>query len=400
MNAVGIIAEYNPFHNGHEYHVHMAKKLSGADHVIVCMSASFTQRGEPACLDKFARARHALLGGADMVIELPDPLSCSCAERFAYGGVQLLSSTGLVDALAFGSECGDITMLKKASELDLNGADMKAALSKGLSYPAAASMVMREKGITIDASAPNDMLAIEYMRQLNGLAKRIDPIAIPRIGAGYNEISLDKAFASASALRKAAAADHMDKKVLKKHIPEAVFSDIMHEAESGRFPAALDALSPAILFALRSLGACGIAKLADVSEGLENPLYRASLSSSCCCELLEKVKTKRYTLARLRRILCYSLIGTTSEMQQFTCEKTDSLYIRVLGVKKEKLHLLSALSERAALPVVISASDAERLPENASRVLAHARRAHLIHALSFPKNCSCIDDLSHPLITV
>ena len=389
MNAVGIIAEYNPFHNGHEYHVHIAKKLSCADTAIVCMSASFTQRGEPACLGKFARARHALLGGADMVIELPDLLSCSCAERFAYGGVQLLSSTGLVDALAFGSECGDITMLK-----------MKAALSKGLSYPAAASMVMREKGITIDTSAPNDMLAIEYMRQLNGLAKRIDPIAIPRIGAGYNEISLDKAFASASALRKAAAADHMDKKMLEKHIPEPVFSDIMHEAESGRFPAALDALSPAILFALRSLGACGIAELADVSEGLENPLYRAALSSSCCCELLEKVKTKRYTLARLRRILCYSLIGTTSDLQKTACEEADALYIRVLGVKKEKLHLLSALSERAVLPVVISASDAARLPENASRVLAHSRRAHLIHALSFPKNCSCVDDLSHPLITV
>ena len=398
MHSVGIIAEYNPFHNGHAYHIGRAKKLSGADTAIVCMSASFTQRGEPACLDKFTRTRLALLSGADMVIELPDLLSCACAERFAYGGVRLLASTGLIGSLAFGSECGDIDMLKKAAELELNGAEMKAALSSGLSYPSAAAQVMKEHGLMLDASAPNDMLALEYTRQLNRLAPGIEPIAVQRIGAGYNDTSLEKGFASASALRNAAECGNLD--ALLGQVPDAVFEVIASEYERGRFPADLEALSPAILGTLRGMGAVGIAALADVSEGLENPIYRAALSSSGCSELLEKVKTKRYTLARLRRILCYALIGTTDEKQRLAFEAEDALYIRVLGVKKEKLHLLSELSEKAKLPVVISASDIEVLPENAKTVLEHSRKAQLLHALAFPENRSCIDDFSHALISV
>jgi len=398
MHSVGIIAEYNPFHNGHAYHIERAKKLSGAETAIVCMSASFTQRGEPACLDKFTRTRLALLGGADMVIELPDLLCCACAERFAYGGVRLLASTGLIGALAFGSECGDIDMLKKAAELEINGAEMKAALSSGLSYPSAAAQVMKKHGIIVDPSAPNDMLAIEYTRQLSIFAPNIAPVAVQRIGAGYNDTSLEKGFASASALRNAAAGENFG--ALMGQVPEAVFEGIMSEHERGRFPAKLEALSPAILGTLRGIGAVGIAALADVSEGLENPIYRASLSSSSCSELLEKVKTKRYTLARLRRILCYALIGTTAEKQRLAFEAEDALYIRVLGVKKEKLRLLSELSEKAKLPVVISASDIEVLPENAKTVLEHSRKAQLLHALAFPENRTCIDDFSHALISV
>ena len=179
MHSVGIIAEYNPFHNGHEHHILRAKQKSGARYAIVCMSASFTQRGEPACLDKFNRTRLALLCGADMVIELPDLLACACAERFAYGGVRLLASTGLVDARAFGSECGDTDPLKRAASLDLSGEAMQAALASGLSYPSAAAQAMRAHGILLDTSAPNDMLAVEYLRQLNKLAPSIEPIAVP-----------------------------------------------------------------------------------------------------------------------------------------------------------------------------------------------------------------------------
>ena len=398
MHSVGIIAEYNPFHNGHAYHIERAKKLSGAETAIVCMSASFTQRGEPACLDKFTRTRLALLGGADMVIELPDLLCCACAEHFAYGGVRLLAATGLIGSLAFGSECGDMEALRRASRLDLAGEEMKAALSSGLSYPSAAAQVMKKHGIIVDPSAPNDMLAIEYTRQLSRLAPNIAPVAVQRIGAGYNDTSLEKGFASASALRKAAEDENFG--ALMGQVPEAVFEGIMSEHERGRFPAKLEALSPAILGTLRGIGAVGIAALADVSEGLENPIYRASLSSSSCSELLEKVKTKRYTLARLRRILCYALIGTTAEKQRLAFEAEDALYIRVLGVKKEKLRLLSELSEKAKLPVVISASDIGALPENAKTMLEHSRRAQLIHALAFPENRSCIDDFSHALISV
>lgn len=400
MSSVGIIAEYNPFHNGHAYHILRAKELSAAENAIICMSASFTQRGEPACLDKYARTRLALLGGADMVIELPDILSCACAERFGYGGVRILSATGLIDSLAFGSECGDIEMLTKAATFEIDSEGMRAALASGLSYPSAAAQVMMAHGIALDASSPNDMLAVEYIRQLNKLAPDIRPIAIHRVGAGYNETSLEKGsgFASASALRKAA--ESVDLDVFKARVPEAVFEAINKEAERGRFPASLTALSPAVLYALRSMGTDRIATLADVSEGLENPIYRAALNSCSVTELLCKVKTKRYTLARLRRILSYSLIGSTAELQRTAFEEKDALYIRVLGVRKTKLGLLSELAEKASLPVIVSAADRARLPDNAGRVFEHARRAQLVHALAFPENKACRDDLSFALITV
>ncbi len=400
MQSVGIIAEYNPFHNAHAYHISRALKLSGAENAIVCMSASFVQRGEPACLDKFTRARHALSGGADMVIELPDLLCCACAERFAYGGVRLLAATGLIDSLAFGSECGDIEALKAAASVNLDKTEIKRALSRGVSYPEAAAAAFSEQGLTFDPSAPNDILAIEYIRQISRLSPTIRPIAIRREGAGYNENALEKEFASASALRLAAADMEKGGAALEKHVPMQVFSDMVRLYEAGRFPAGPERLSPAVLYALRALGAPGIGALADVSEGLENPISRAALTSSTVDELLSRVKTRRYTLARLKRILIYALIGTTAELQGRAFTEPDALYIRVLGVKKCKLHLLSELSKRAALPVVISASDAEKLPECAKAVLEHSRRASLIRALACPRDKACTDDFSHALVTV
>ena len=167
MKNIGIIAEYNPFHNGHAYHIEQARKIAGGGSVIAVMSASFVQRGEPAAFDKFTRTAMALQGGADMVLELPDILSLSCAERFALGGVRILSASGIADRLCFGSESGDIDALRRAADSKLSGDELSSALSSGLSYPAAAARQLRAHGIGVGSNNPNDVLGIEYIRALN-----------------------------------------------------------------------------------------------------------------------------------------------------------------------------------------------------------------------------------------
>ncbi|HAY19434.1 MAG TPA: hypothetical protein DCY17_01135, partial [Clostridiales bacterium] len=203
MKNIGIVAEYNPFHNGHAYHIEQARKIAGGGSVIAVMSASFVQRGEPAAFDKFTRTAMALQGGADMVLELPDILSLACAERFALGGVRILSASGIADRLCFGSESGDIDALRRAADSKLSGDELSSALSSGLSYPAAAAMQLRAHGIGVGSNNPNDVLGIEYIRALKRIAPAIRPFTVCRIGCGYNESTLPENYASASAVRSA-----------------------------------------------------------------------------------------------------------------------------------------------------------------------------------------------------
>ena len=379
MKNIGIVAEYNPFHNGHAYHIEQARKIAGGGSVIAVMSASFVQRGEPAAFDKFTRTAMALQGGADMVLELPDILSLSCAERFALGGVRILSASGIADRLCFGSESGDIDALRRAADSKLSGDELSSALSSGLSYPAAAARQLRAHGIGVGSNNPNDVLGIEYIRALNRIAPAIRPFAVRRIGCGYNENTLPENYASASAVRRA----------------------LLHLTDSEqRAPAALSGLSQAVLYRLRCMTGEELSRIADVSEGLENPILRAAKSASNIAELLDAVKTKRYTLARLKRILFNALLGITREQQELAAYSDDALYIRVLGIRQSKLHLLSELQENAALPIVLRRSDAESLPFNAKQTLELTRRASLIRALACPGNASCREDFSHRLVII
>ena len=398
MSAVGIVSEYNPFHNGHAYNIEEARRVSGRENVIVAMSASFTQRGEPACFDKFTRAAHALKGGADMVIEIPDVLSCACAERFCAAGVRLLAATGLVDSIAFGSECGDIARLTQLSEMSIDEDAIRAELKRGVSYPKAISNVMLAGEDGSGDILPNDILAVEYLRALKKYAQGIRPFAVKRVGAGYNSDSLSEEYAAASAIR--ASVSRGDIPSVKEHIPGFVYEDMLSGTESGSFPAALDSLACALIYKLRTLGISGIARLADVSEGLERVIYRSALEARNAGELLRGIKSKRYSLARIRRILCYALLGTDKALQCRAATDDGSIYIRVLGVKKDRVHLLSELAERSKLPVIKKLSDADRLTSGAHEVLEHTRKASLIRALACPVSRRCDDDFSARLITV
>lgn len=412
MKNIGIIAEYNPFHNGHAYHIERARTLAGGGSIVAVMSGSFVQRGEPAAFDKFTRTAMALHGGADMVLELPELFSLACAERFALGGVRILAASGIVDKLCFGSESGDIAALRRAADSKLCGDALSAALNSGLSYPAAAAMQLRTCGIGIDSAAPNDVLGIEYIRALNRIAPDIRPFAVQRIGAGYNETALSANFASASAIRAALselnacspAARDDALSAISRSVPPFVFSEIEKQISESCAPAALSGLSQAVLYKLRCMSAAELSSIADVSEGLENPILRAAKSASSVSELLECVKTRRYTLARLKRILLNALLDITREQQDYAARddsfEDSALYIRVLGVRKNKLHLLSELQECASLPVILRYSDAEALPPAARRTLELSRRASLVRALACPGDMSCRDDFSHRLVIV
>ena len=401
MSCVGIVAEYNPFHNGHRYHLSEAKRVTGAEHAIVVMSGSFVQRGEPAVADKFTRAEWALKNGADMVIELQEVFSCACAERFASGAVRLLAATGLVDSLCFGSETGNIDKLSKVSSAEIDRAQLDEALSSGLSFPKAMARAS-------DAPlAPNDILGVEYLRAIRKFAPHIKPYAVKRIGGGYAEAELCGEYSSASAVRNAlkTAADvqRMSPAVfdgLLAALPKDVLDDLAAMLKEGVVPASDTRLSDVILYRMRCMSAEEIAALPEVSEGLENLFVRHSTAHGDYSRMLAGVKSKRYTMARLKRISMCALLGISEQLQRSAFKDDSCLYLRVLGIKKSSEKLLSLLSEKSKAPVVIAAADREKLCVKACEVMDAASRANSIHALARPYDNRAIEDISHRLIIV
>lgn len=395
-NCIGIIAEYNPFHKGHAYQIAEAKRLFNAENAIIVMSASFVQRGEPACADKFTRAKWALNNGADMVIELPDVFSLACAERFAIGGVKLLHATGLVRGISFGSECGDIDLLKRVSEIDPNPEALRAALNRGLSYPAAMAEVLKKEGVAFNFDEPNDILGIEYIRAIKNYAPELEAIAIKRLGGAYNDSSHVGEYSSATAIRKLLSSDDIDG--AKLSLPADVFNDILRLMKEGLFPASEMELSNILLYAARRSDKTSLAAIADVSEGIENIILRAAKASNNYSELLSKVKTRRYTMARIKRIMMNLLLGTTEELQYSAISSPDAMYLRVLGVRKEKAYMLSDLAKNARLPIITRHSDLAKLSSLAKSISEHTNRASSIRSLACPERKIVQDDFENPLM--
>ena len=398
MSTVGIIAEYNPFHNGHAYHLKAAKELSGAEHAIAVMSGDFVQRGEPAMFHKHIRAKWALENGADMVLMLPAVFSLASAQAFASAGVGILHGTGIVDHIAFGSESGDVSAIKKAAEAADNETDefkelIKKHLSEGLSYPDARSRAFRQlMGEDSLLSSPNDILGVEYIRALNGLGCAINPIAVLRTGPGHDSPEPAGGIASASAIRNMLLCGHTPGGLL----PERVLAQIMQATEAGDAPRTMENLSREALFALRRMTKEQLAALPDVREGLENTLYSACRRHGNIADMLAATKSRRYTMARLKRICMCALLGIYGDPM----DKLDGLYIRVLGVKKESLHLLSLINERASLPVVARYADAEQLDPPRRSMLNTDMLASDISAMATAFPSPARFDFSQPLLIV
>ena len=365
MRVVGIIAEYNPLHNGHIYHLERARALSGADYCIVVLSGNFVQRGEAACTDKFSRAAWALRAGADLVLELPSVYAVAPAERFAAGGVRTLHATGVVNDLAFGCEAPDLQMLYQISDIIATEPPalqeaIKRHLSLGKSYPRARFDALSEYGVPKNMLAaiaqPNNILAVEYLNAIRQYAPSIEPLPIERVGTGYHSEEIVGDFASATAIRKAIVEGRNE---ILATMPNFVGGPLLYDEQ---FIIPQEALSDVMLYALRRMTLDDLAALPDVVEGFENVIYRSVRSARTLLEFYELIKTKRYTLARCKRIAACALLGITSDQVRKLTLSREGSYLKVLGFQKKARPLISEIAKRRTAPLILRNSDLEDCP--------------------------------------
>lgn len=381
MKVLGLVVEYNPFHNGHSYHLEQSKRLCNADYVVCVMSGNFIQRGEPAIVNKWSRARMALLSGVDLVIELPVVYAMSSAEFFAYGAVKILDSLGVTDYLCFGSESGNIDELDSLAEIlhrepESYKSYLKENLSKGLSFPSSREAALlkysREYSkfngdIESIITSSNNILGIEYIKALKKLNSIIKPITVKRISNSYNEGTLTGCISSATAIRNNILKKDFnnissdDKSTLnnelKNMLPNESISILTEEFIQGRGPVFASDFEDLLLVLLRRMSKEQLKSLPYVSEGLENRIKDAADSSGNLNELIESANTKRYTATRIQRILFNILTGITSNEFETFNKFGGPQYIRVLGFNNNGRFLISKINKNATLPVIVKAAD-------------------------------------------
>ena len=349
-NVLGIIAEYNPFHNGHLYHINESKKQANADYTIAVISGNFVQRGDVSIIDKWSKAEMAIKNGIDLVIELPTMYSISSAENFAYGSMKILDSLNIVNAISFGAEQANTDTLDKFATILYNEPKefisvLNHELSKGVSFPKARenALLLYLNDIRRYAnvlSSPNNILGIEYLKAIKKLKSDIIPIAIPRSKVGYNSSEIVDGFASATSIREMLITRNT--KNIHKVIPESSYEILNDCISNGRYVSSISQYEKEIIYVLRKMSIEEIANIPDVTEGLENLIKEAANSCNNIQEFINIVKSKRYTQTRIQRILVYALLGITKK-DMITLNKT-APYIRVLGFNSKGRDLLSAIT--------------------------------------------------------
>lgn len=347
--VLGIIAEYNPFHNGHLYHIAKSKQETGAQYVIAVISGNFVQRGNTSIINKWTKARMALLNGADLVIELPTIYSISSAENFAEGAIKILNSLGVVDTLSFGMEANDISTLNNIANVLYNEPKeyvtmLSHELSKGNSYPKARenALLLYLNDIKRYAnvlSGSNNILGIEYLKALRKTKSTITPVGIKREKVLYNDKYIVDEFASATAIRKMLMTKELND--ISKVMPRNSYLLLGEELKKGHYVIDIARFEKEIIYTLRKMSVQDIAKLPDVSEGLENSLKNAADSCNTLKDLINIVKTKRFTQTRIQRILLYCLLGITKKQME-TSRKVIP-YARVLGFNNKGKELISEM---------------------------------------------------------
>ena len=369
MKIVGLIAEYNPFHNGHKYHIEKARELTGADYVVVVMSGNFVQRGTPAIMPKHERTEVALQNGASLVIELPSCYATGTAEQFAYGAVSILDKLGCVAEICFGSECGDVKPLRELAQIFHNETPeykelLQDLLRTGLSFPAARqeaiNMLYPDKEYSQILESPNNILGIEYIKAIYALNSKMIPVTIERQYSNYNDLDLSDGFSSASAIRY--------------KIEEHLFSDIEDQVPAGnidmyfrifeqRFPIYTDDFSLLLKYRLMNETKKSLTKFADVSEELANRIVKQRnqfVSFEQFCNLL---KTKELTYSRISRALLHILLEIRDE------DYTDIEYAHVLGFALKDATVMSLIKKYSSIPLLTKLTATDELSLNAKQML-------------------------------
>lgn len=385
MKITGVIAEYNPFHKGHACHLEQARLLTRADYLVVVLSGDFVQRGEPALVDQHVRARMALSAGADLVLLLPSAYACASAETFAGGAVSLLDGLGCVDALCFGSECGELARLVPyaqvlAQEPPAYQELLRAFLKQGCSFPLARSKALHEYFSYTDdilpcslednacryeselLTHPNNTLGIEYLKALMLLHSPIQPYTIARQGAAYHDTSLLGKTASATAIRQAILAQNGLSGVLHQ-IPDTAGS-ILKEVFLAKGPLAFDDFSSILHYKLLSLSKEELSAYADVSPHLAARIKNLLPQYRCASSFAGLLKTRQLTHTHITRALCHILL----DEKQADAKRRKSLnypvYGRILGFRRESRALLAILKQHSRIPLLGRLSDAETQLKN------------------------------------
>ncbi len=378
MRVLGIITEYNPFHNGHKYHIEQSKAITGCDAVVCVMSGNFIQRGEPALINKFARANIALQSGVDLVIELPLPFAMSSAESFGFGAVKILDSIGIVDCISFGSEHGDIDSLKfianiLANEPDNYKTELKKQLQSGLSFPVCRQIAIEkyiesnpikhsETNLSSILETSNNILGIEYLKALYRLKSSIKPYTIERVANQYNSPVFTGDISSATAIRNSIFSinNNLSPSLCcstVQAIPDAAKIILEKEFKDGRGPNNINTYENILLAFLRYTSIKNLGELPGISEGLEYRIKKAAEISGNIYELLSNICTKRYTQTRIQRILFSLLAGITKNDMDLFQQYGGPQYARVLGFNKIGRELLSKTKKSSLLPIITKPAD-------------------------------------------
>ena len=407
--VLGIIAEYNPFHNGHLYHIKKSIEETGASSVICVMSGNFVQRGNTSIVDKWTKTKMALANGVDLVLELPTIYSVSSAENFAEGAIRLLDSLKIVDTISFGMEAKDIASLNNIANVLYTEPKeyttiLEHELGKGVSFPKARenAVMMYLNDIKQYANiltGSNNILAIEYLKAIKKLKSKLNPIGIRREKVLYNDEIIIDDFASATAIRKMIATGQFSD--IQKVMPKSSYALLADELRKGHYVLDLSKFQKEIIYNLRKMSVEEIAQLVDVSEGLENAIKNAANSSNNLVDFVNIVKSKRYTQTRIQRILIYALLGiTNSKMLAF---KKAVPYARVLGSNENGKQLISQIAKKNK-KVQIVTSVKKYMDESKNKVLKEMLETDIlatnVYTLGYEKDSWSNLDYTNKLVTM
>lgn len=381
MKICGIIAEYNPFHNGHKYQIEQTRKILGSDTEIICvMSGNFVQRGDFAIMEKYKRAQSAIACGADLVLELPLSAVLSSAEGFAFGAVSMLENLGIIDFLSFGSECGSTKAIMKAAEL-LDSQKLKRAFDKALKEGNSYATAKQQALVAVDENAgkllstPNNTLGIEYVRALNKLDSVITPLTIQRTGASHDSTEENEHSVSATFIREKLKTTQNTNYI--GNMPCEVYEILKQELDDKHAPVFMENMDTAILSYLRRLSANDFARYESDGEGLTNRLFSSIQESTSFYEACDKAKTKRYPLARIRRAYLRAFL----DLPLSECNKEPE-YIRVLAASSNGRKHLKQLSKSCKLPIITKPLHEKTLEDNLQTSLNRDILSDSLYALA------------------
>ncbi|MDR5658304.1 nucleotidyltransferase [Serpentinicella sp. ANB-PHB4] len=403
MKILGLVTEYNPFHNGHLYHLVKSKEVTNSTHTIAVMSGNFLQRGEPSLLHKWARAEMAVKNGVDLIVELPTAYACSSAEFFARGAVSLLESLKVVDCISFGSEKGEISLLSTIADI-INTAppqytyELKQSIKKGNSFPTARSHAIakyiaanqdiypriRFDDVIDIIKSPNNILSIEYLKAIKSINSNITPYTIKRIASHYHSTSITSNIASATAIREHLK-NEVDMNKIQNVIPDLSYQIFNSYLKDGLSPIFIENLQEMIFTIIRRSTPNELIDFFDVVEGLENKLYKCGITNNDINDFLECANSKRYTITRIKRILIHILLNfKKSDFIRYNNYAPP--YARVLAFNNKGREILKLCKTTSNIPIINKLSKYKPETSIAQEVLNLDIRATNIYSLLL--NCS------------